>query len=154
MSYLNKVYIIGRIVAQPEPGHTPSGTAATTFTIACTRQTKEETFTSFIDIKAYGGAAEIVARYATKGREILVEGSLVQNKWTAKDGTQRSKIFVFCERVQFLSPKQQMGEPENATQQPAHRVATPRAGTYQGGTTNATQSQSWSPSDEPEDIPF
>ena len=154
MAYLNKTYVIGRVVAQPEHGQTPSGKSAATFTIACTRQTKEETFTSFIDIKAYGGAADIVARYATKGREILVEGSLVQNKWIAKDGTQRSKIFVFCERVQFLDQPASTRQPENATQQPAHRVATPRVGTYQGGTTNATQSQSWSPSEEPEDIPF
>ena len=154
MSYLNKVYIIGRIVAQPEPGHTPSGTAATTFTIACTRQTKEETFTSFIDIKAYGGAAEIVASYATKGREILVEGALVQNKWTAKDGTQRSKIFVLCERVQFLSPKQHTGEPQKGTQQPAHRVESNKAGTYQGQGTNAPYGESWSPSEAEEDIPF
>ena len=154
MSYLNKVYIIGRIVAQPEPGHTPSGTSATTFTLACTRQTKEETFTSFIDIKAYGGAAEIVARYATKGREILVEGSLVQNKWTAKDGTQRSKIFVFCERAQFLSPKQQTGELQKGTQQPAQRAESNKAGTYQGQGTNAPYSESWTPSEAEEDIPF
>ena len=154
MAYLNKTYVIGRIVAQPEHGQTPSGKSATTFTIACTRQTKEETFTSFIDIKAYGGAADIVARYATKGREILVEGSLVQNKWTAKDGTQRSKIFVFCEHVQFLSPKQQMGEPQKGTQQPAQRAESNKAGTYQGQGTNAPYSESWSPSEAEEDIPF
>lgn len=154
MAYLNKTYIIGRVVAQPEQGTTPSGKSATTFTIACTRQTKEETFTSFIDIKAYGGAADIVARYATKGREILVEGSLVQNKWTAKDGTQRSKIFVFCERVQFLSTKQQTGEPQKGTQQPAQRAVSNKAGTYQGQGTNAPYSESWSPSEAEEDIPF
>lgn len=154
MSYLNKIYLIGRVVAKPEQGTTPSGKSATTFTIACTRHEKEETFTSFIDIKAYGGAADIVTRYATKGREILVEGALVQNKWTAKDGTQRSKIFVFCERVQFLSPRQQTGEPQKGTQQPAQRAESNKAGTYQGQGTNDPYSESWSPSEELEDIPF
>lgn len=158
MAYLNKTYVIGRVVAQPELQQTAGGNAACNLTIACTRQAKngneKQEYTSFFDVTAYYGTAELLAKYATKGRSVLIEGSLVQNKWQDKNGNTRSRLYIYCERVQFLDQPASTRQPENATQQPVHRVATPRAGTYQGGTTNATQSQSWSPSEEPEDIPF
>lgn len=76
---LNHITIMGRLVADPELRRTPKGTAVCTFRIACDRDVKNadgERETDFIDVVAWRGLAENVARYFSKGRMAVLEGRL------------------------------------------------------------------------------
>lgn len=110
MSYC-KVIIIGRLTKDPELKSTPNGLSICRITVAINRRykngdssaNKEET--SYIDIDAFGKAAESVAKYFEKGKEIVAEGTLRQARWTDKNtGEAKSKVSVLMERFSFGSP--------------------------------------------------
>ncbi len=107
---LNKVFLIGRLTRDPEIRFLPSGTQITLFTLAVNRayktkdssEWKEETY--FFDIEAFGFLAERLGKQLSKGTQILVEGSLRQDKWETPSGEKRSKIKVVAEKVNVLTP--------------------------------------------------
>lgn len=107
----NKVIIIGRLTRDPELRLIGSGMSVLDFSIASSESYKndgkEVERTSFVDITAFGKQAEIIAQYLTKGRKILVEGSLRQDKWEDKnDGSKRSKLYVVLKDFSFIdSPR-------------------------------------------------
>jgi len=108
---LNKVLLIGRLTKDPVIRYLPSGTPVTEFAIAYNRrykvneEWKEESH--FFDIKAYGKLAEGLVERLSKGYMIVVEGRLIQERWTSKEGEQRSKVRVVAENVRIVSkPKE------------------------------------------------
>ncbi|MEJ2497639.1 MAG: single-stranded DNA-binding protein, partial [Sulfurovaceae bacterium] len=50
--------------------------------------------------------AEIVGEYLKKGSQVLIEGRLVLDQWTAQDGSKRSKHSVSVESMQMLGSKE------------------------------------------------
>lgn len=103
--YMNKIVLIGRLVADPELKYTPGvGTAVTTFTIAVdrrfTKDNKKEA--DFIPIVVWGKQAESTANFMSKGKLIAVNGRLQIRNYDAKDGTKRYVSEVVAEEVQFL----------------------------------------------------
>ena len=76
---LNKVFLQGRLVADPELRHTQSGIAVATFRLAVDRDFKDkdtgEKKTDFINVVAWRHTGEFVSRFFTKGRMALVEGA-------------------------------------------------------------------------------
>ena len=74
---LNKVLLIGRLVADPELKYTPSNVAVVAFKIAVDRSYQkqgEEKKTDFISCVAWRNTAEFVAKYFSKGQLINVVG--------------------------------------------------------------------------------
>ena len=69
---LNKAFLMGRLVADPELRHTQSGIAVASFRIAVDRDFKDkdtgERKADFINIVAWRSTAEFVSRYFAKGR--------------------------------------------------------------------------------------
>ncbi len=107
MANYNKVLFIGNLTRDPQLSYLPSQTAVVEFGLAVNRkwtgkdgQSKDST--CFIDCRAYGGQAETINKYMTKGRPIFVEGRLDFDSWTAQDGSKRSKHRVTVESFQFL----------------------------------------------------
>ncbi|WP_239705154.1 single-stranded DNA-binding protein [Mammaliicoccus sp. R-M63] len=75
---------------------------------------------SFFDIVAFGKTAELLNNYCGKGSKILVEGNLKQDRFTDKEGKNRSVVRVVANRIEFLdakgsnqgqAPKQQANDP-------------------------------------------
>ncbi|MBN2767506.1 MAG: single-stranded DNA-binding protein [Campylobacterales bacterium] len=64
---------------------------------------KEEVM--FIDITFFGRTAEVASQYLKKGSQVLIEGRLVLDQWTANDGSKRSKHSVNVESMQMLGGK-------------------------------------------------
>jgi single-strand DNA-binding protein len=101
--------LIGNLTRDPELRYVPSGTAVASFSIAVNKtyvsngEKKEEV--SFIKVNAWGKVAEMVGEYLTKGRAVLVSGSLKQERWETEDGKQRDKTLVNAVSVQFLGAK-------------------------------------------------
>ena len=106
---LNKVFIQGRMCADPVIRHTQSGTAVASFTLAVDRDFKDkqtgERTTDFIDVVAWRGTAEFVSRFFTKGRMAVVVGSLQIRAWEDKEGNKRRTAEVIAESVYFGDSK-------------------------------------------------
>jgi single-strand DNA-binding protein len=102
MANYNKVQLMGNLTRDPELRHTPQGTPVAQFGLAVNRKRGESEETTFVEIVVWAKQAETCAEYLKKGRLVFIEGRLQQDRWTAEDGGNRSKIFVVGERVQFL----------------------------------------------------
>lgn len=106
---LNKIFLMGRLVADPEAKQTPSGVPVTTFRIAVDRDFKNkqtgEKEADFVTIVAWRATAEFVARYFTKGRMAVVEGRLQIRPYTDRDGNKRSATEVVAENIYFGDSK-------------------------------------------------
>ncbi|MDO4872213.1 MAG: single-stranded DNA-binding protein [bacterium] len=105
----NKVILMGNLTADPETRTTPNGQNVTSFSLAINRtwnnangERQEET--SFINCTAWGRTGETIAKYVSKGRQLLVSGRLQQRTWQDKDtGKNRSAIDVVVEEFSFVS---------------------------------------------------
>ncbi len=108
LGYLNAVYLIGRLVADPELRYTQKGAPVCDFRIACSRRYKnretgewqEETL--YINVVAWRRQAETANDYLKKGSAVLVEGSIRSRQWETNEGEKRSVIEVVARRIQFL----------------------------------------------------
>nr|WP_326126822.1 single-stranded DNA-binding protein [uncultured Oscillibacter sp.] len=105
---LNRIVLMGRLTRDPELRRTQSGTAVTSFSIACDRDFKSqsgEKETDFIDIVAWRGTAEFVSKYFTKGRMAIVEGRLQIRDWTDNNGGKRRSAEVVADNIYFGDSK-------------------------------------------------
>ena len=105
---LNHITIMGRLTRDPELRRTGSGVAVASFTVAVDRdmasQGKDKE-TDFIDCVAWRQIGEVVAKYFTKGRMIVVSGRLQIRSWTDKDGNKRRTAEVVADNVYFGDSK-------------------------------------------------
>ena len=110
MSNFNRVILVGRLTRDPEVRFTSSGTQISTFTLAVNRNVPNNVddnvqTVDFIRIVSFGKLAEFVSNYLTKGRLILVEGSLRMRKWQTQSGEPRTTAEVVASGIQFMEPK-------------------------------------------------
>lgn len=104
----NKVILMGNLTRDPETRATNSGQSVTSFSIAVndtwTKDGERQERTNFIECDAWGTRGDTIAKYFTKGRQILVEGSLRQDTWDDKDtGKKRSAIRVLVNGFSFVN---------------------------------------------------
>ena len=105
---LNKIIIMGRFTHDPELRRTGSGTAVTSFSLACDRDFKSQSGdkeTDFIEVVAWKNTAEFVSKYFSKGRMAVVDGRLQIRDWTDKAGNKRTTAEVVAENVYFADSK-------------------------------------------------
>ena len=101
---LNKIFLQGRLIADPVLRHTQHGTPVASFRIAVDRDYKNQSGnkeTDFINIVAWRGTGEFVSRYFTKGRMAIVEGRLQVREYTDKDGNRRHATEVVANNIYF-----------------------------------------------------
>lgn len=109
---LNKIFIMGRLTADPELRRTNNGTAVTSLTLAVDRDFKNADGTKdtdFISVVAWRNQAEFLAKYFSKGRMAVVEGRLQMRDWTDKDGNKRRTAEVVADNVYFGDSKSDNG---------------------------------------------
>ena len=105
---MNVVILVGRLTDNPELRHTNSNISVTRFSIAVDRRiakSSEERQTDFINIVAWRQTAEFITTYFKKGQRIGIEGSLRMNKFTDKDGNNRTTYEVVANNVEFVESK-------------------------------------------------
>lgn len=105
---LNKALLQGRLVADPELRYTPSGVAVSNFRIAAERNVTDdhgERQADFINIVAWRGTAEFVAKYWTKGDMIILEGRIQTRQYTDKQQNKRTAVEVVADHVFFAGGK-------------------------------------------------
>lgn len=90
----NKVQLIGNLGNAPEVKTTESGKKLARFSVATNesyRNAKGEkvTETTWHNLVAWGKVAEIAEKYLTKGKEVAIEGKLINRSYTDKDGNKK-----------------------------------------------------------------
>ena len=109
---INKATITGNITCDPELRQTQGGTSVLTIGVAVNdrrknQQTGEwENYPNFIDCTIFGNRATGVAPHLEKGMKVAIEGKLNQSRWQADDGTNRSKIEIIVDEIEFMSRQQ------------------------------------------------
>ena len=121
---LNKVFIMGRLGADPELRRTQSGISVTSFRLAVDRDFKDkqtgERSTDWIDVTAWRQTGEFVSRYFTKGRTAVVEGRLQVQEWVDKDGNRRRSVGVVADNVYFGDSRREGDGQSTAAPAPAY----------------------------------
>ena len=110
---LNKIVIQGRLTKDPELRRTQSGTAVASATVAVDRDFKNQDGnrdTDFIPIVAWKGTGEMLAKYFSKGRMIVVEGRFQLRDWTDKEGNKRRTAEIVADSVYFGDSKRDGGD--------------------------------------------
>ncbi len=152
---LNRVILMGRIVADPELKTTGTGISVTSFRIAVDRsyvKSGEERKADFFDIVCWRSTAEFVCRYFGKGSLIAVEGQLQSRTYQAKDGTNRYVVEVVADNVSFTGERRDNsgGYSQNyGSNQSYHQDAPQAPASYQSGSNSDFQDM---PLDD--DLPF
>jgi len=104
----NKVILIGNLTKDPELRYTPKGTPVCTLRLASTTRYKSgdsmKDDTLFINVVVWGKQGETAAQYLAKGKSVLVEGRLQEQRWET-DGQQKSRFEIVAQGVRFLSKK-------------------------------------------------
>ena len=107
---INKTILVGRLVRDPELKSTNSGSYLCRFTLASNRtifqkdgENKDEV--GFFDCIAWGKLAEVVSKYAHKGKRVGVDGSLRFSQWDNAEGKKQSKVEIYVDSLQFLDSK-------------------------------------------------
>ena len=134
MASYNKVILLGNLVADPELKQTSNGIAVTSFRIAVGRRFSKQNEAAqqadFIDIVCWRQTAEYVTRYGSKGRSLLVSGSLQTRSWTDNNGQKRYSTEVVAEEVTFVDRRPDgqsaTGAPADMNAEPAPYSANPK----------------------------
>ncbi len=106
----NKVQLIGNLGNAPEVRNTESGKKLVRFSIATNesyRNAKGEkvTETQWHNLIAWGKIADIAEKYLVKGSEVAVEGKLMNNNYTDKDGNKKYSTEVQVHELLLLGSK-------------------------------------------------
>ncbi len=137
---LNKVFLIGRLAADPESRMTPGGQMVTTVRIATNRvwnnraTGEKQEQVEFHTIVAWRNLAEIISKYLRKGQMAFFEGRLQTRSWQGQDGVKRYRTEIVAENMQ-LGPKA-MGASAGYTQD---QTGTKPSQTHSAGSGQAQQ---------------
>lgn len=97
---MNKVYLIGRLCADPELKMTNTGKSVTTFTLAANRQGSKES--DFPDCVAWEKTADFICKYFQKGSPLVIEGAIQTRTYEDKNGQKRKVVEINVKNVEFV----------------------------------------------------
>ena len=99
---VNQVILMGRLTRDPEQRTTGTGKIIVSFSIAVDRGGQDDE-ADFFNINAWEKLGELVMQYLSKGRRVLVQGRLRQDRWDDKEtGKKQSRVEVTATDVTFL----------------------------------------------------
>ncbi len=113
---MNKVFLIGRLVRDPELRYTSSNIPVATFSLAVNRNftgQNGERETDFINIAVWRKQAENLQKYCSKGSQIAIDGRIQVRDYEDQNGQKRYVTEVVAESIQFLDTKKQDQKPVN-----------------------------------------
>ncbi len=105
----NLVFLVGRLVADPELRYLNSGTPVAKFAVAVNRTTRkgdagfQDDLDGFFDCEAFGGQALALAETCPKGTEVQLSGALRQKKFQTSGENARTISRVEI-RVESVAP--------------------------------------------------
>lgn len=114
MASVNRVTLLGNVGQDPEMRYLPSGEAVAKFSIATTETWKDKAGgkqerTDWHRVEFIGRTAEIVGEYVKKGRQVYVEGSVRYDKWTDKEGVEKTLTKIKGDKLTLLGTREGAG---------------------------------------------
>lgn len=100
---MNNVSISGRLVYEPKLTENENYKILP-MRLAVSRNDKKKT-TDFINAKAWGSAAEFIAKYFHKGDPIELTGRLQVDNYEKQDGTKVNDTYIFVLECNFVLGK-------------------------------------------------
>lgn len=106
MGNINKVILVGRIGKDPEVKTVGSSKVAS-FSMATSekwtdKDKKTQERTEWHSVVVWGKLAEVIEKYAGKGKELYIEGKLQTRSWDKEGGGKAYKTEVVANIVQLL----------------------------------------------------
>ncbi|SHG72922.1 single-stranded DNA-binding protein [Flagellimonas flava] len=106
-SLRNKVQLIGNLGNDPEVVILESGSKLAKFSVATNETYKNAegekvTDTQWHNVVAWGKTAEIAENYLVKGKEVAIEGKLVNRSYETKEGEKRYVTEIKCNELLML----------------------------------------------------
>ncbi len=106
----NKVQLIGHLGMDPEVKALNGGKKLAKMSIATNETYKNAkgekvTDTQWHNLIAWGKTAEIVEKFLKKGSEVAIEGKLINNNYTDKEGIKRYVTEIEVSEVLMLDSK-------------------------------------------------
>lgn len=105
---INKVILVGRLTKDLELRKTASNNSVVSFTVACNRRfggtQSNQPSADFINCVAWNQTADFLAKYASKGSLVGVEGRITTRNYEGQNG----RVYVTevtCENVQLLGSR-------------------------------------------------
>ncbi len=105
---MNKVFLIGRLVRDPELRYTGSNIAVATFSLAVNRNFSNqngEREADFINVVVWRKQAENIKNYIKQGSQIAIDGRIQTRSYDDQNGQKRYVTEVVADNVQFLDTK-------------------------------------------------
>ena len=106
---INKVFLMGRLTADPELKTAGNNVSIVQFTVAVNRRyvskDSNERQVDFIDCTAFNRNAEFLSKYFRKGSSIIVFGNIQVDQWKDKEGHSRRTVRVIVDELQFGESK-------------------------------------------------
>jgi single-strand DNA-binding protein len=122
----------GRLTKDPEVRAAKTSDANyTTFSIAVNRNFKKEgqPDADFFNCIAFGKIGEFIANYFTKGKEILINGTVQNRKWTDDSGQTHYATDIIVNAAEFTGSKPE-GESAGNPAAPNSAPSRPPEGDY------------------------
>ena len=101
---MNKIFLTGNLVRDPELRTTPNGKTVCNFTIAVAKRMKRDE-SQFFRVATFGSTAESCSRNLAKGKKVGVIGEFILNTFEGRNGEKKFSLDVNADEVEFLSPK-------------------------------------------------
>jgi len=103
----NKVQLIGNLGKDPEIKEIDGGRKVARFSLATTESYKNDagekiTETSWHNIVAWNGLANIAEKYLNKGREVAVEGRISYRNYEDKGGQKKYFTEIILSQIHLL----------------------------------------------------
>ncbi|AFK03380.1 single-strand binding protein [Emticicia oligotrophica DSM 17448] len=107
MAGVNKVILLGNLGSDPEVRTLPSGGKVVTFSIATSESYNNKNGerveqTEWHRIELWDNLANIAEQYLKKGDTAYVEGRIRSEKWTDKDGIERTTVKIRGNALQLV----------------------------------------------------
>ncbi len=117
---MNACILTGNLAADPEQHG-----QLVKFRLAVSERVKGETQTLWVDVLCFGKQGETAMGYLHKGSKVGVQGRIGLETFTGRDGVERSKLTLNCDKFDFLDSKKPGGnggyqKSYNAPQQSAN----------------------------------
>ena len=157
MASLNKVILIGNMVADPELKQTAGGVSVCSFSIAVNRRFAKadqgQQNVDFINIVTWRQQAEFVSRYFKKGNPILICGQIQTRNWTDNNGQKRYATEVVADEVSFVANRENSDGQNKPTQTPPNPENF-QNGSYTPGAYTGTNNPQFEEIPNDGDLPF
>lgn len=128
----HQTVVEGFLARDPEVRYTADGTAITNFSIPVGEKYKDTERTTWYRVTVFGKQAESASTMLKKGSSVIVSGRIQEDKYTDKEGVERTTWGLRADTWRFTGRKDK-SEGESSAQQSDYRNQAPAASNESAG---------------------